>query len=105
MNEPKAWPYPWPEPTFLQCECYSDEHTIKFDLSDDPDFPELYASVFLIPIRNIFKRVWRAIKYVFGYRCMYGYWDCFLMRPQDIGRMKALLDKFQEAVNASGQDR
>jgi hypothetical protein len=46
----------------------------------DPEDNELYTSVFLNQYQNVFKRVWIALKYVFGYRCKYGHWDCFIMR-------------------------
>ena len=87
------------EPLFLECMCYSDEHVLRWDLLDDLEYPELYASVFLNQYRNIFKRMWVAVKYVLGYKCRYGHWDCFLLNPQDIGRMTALLDAYQEAIH------
>jgi len=80
--------------------CYSDEHVLRWDLLDDLEYPELYASVFLNQYHNVFKRVWIAVKYIFGYKCRYGHWDCFLLNPQDIGRMTALLEAYREAVNS-----
>jgi len=82
---------------FLECACYSDEHTLRWDLLTGSDWAELYASIFLNQYRNIFKRIWVAVKYVFGYKCRYGHWDCFEMRPEDIGRMQALLEAYQKA--------
>ncbi len=76
---------------FFECACHSDEHTLKF--SYDPEDNELYTSVYLNQYRNIFRRVWVAIKYVFGYRCKYGHWDCFIMQPKDAGRLRAFLDR------------
>jgi hypothetical protein len=79
---------------FFECACHSDEHTLKF--SYDPDSVEIYSSVFLHQYRNIFKRLWVALKYVFGYRCKYGHWDCFIMRPEDASRLRSLLDRMVE---------
>jgi hypothetical protein len=76
---------------YYECQCYSDEHTLKFVIDDEEC--ELYASVFLHQYRNIFKRIWVAIKYVFGYKCKYGHWDCFMMQDEDIDRFKQLGDK------------
>ena len=76
---------------FFECACHSDEHTLKFGY--DPEDNELYTSVFLNQYQNVFKRVWIALKYVFGYKCKYGHWDCFIMRAEDGERLKSLLDR------------
>ena len=86
---------------FLECECHSYEHVMRWDLDDDSEWPDLYASIFLRNWRNIFKRIWVAIKYVLGYKCRYGHWDCFLLRPEDIGKMRALLDQYEVLASHS----
>jgi hypothetical protein len=86
---------------FFECACYSDEHTLRF--SYDPDENEMFTSVFLNQYRNIFKRLWIALKYVFGYKCKYGHWDCFLMRPEDAERLKRLLDRMSQGAKAIPQ--
>jgi len=73
---------------FFECQCCSDEHTLKFYLSDyqydeKNRYIELYTSVFLNEYKGIFRRFWIAIKYIFGYKCKYGHWDCFIMKPED----------------------
>ena len=103
MDE-SGYPEGWPAPVFLECQCFSDEHVLKWSLDDDSDWPALYASVFLNQYRNVFKRIWVAVKYVFGYKCRYGHWDCFEMRAKDIGRMKALLDAYQEAWRSAMEE-
>ena len=86
---------------FLECMCYSDEHTLKWWLDADPDWPQVYVSVFLESYPNVFKRMWVAIRYVFGYKCRFGHWDSFMLRPEDIGRMQALLEAYQKAWHDS----
>jgi len=61
------------ETLFLECECHSDEHVLRWSLVADPKWPALYTSVFLCQYRNVFKRVWVAVKYVLGYKCRYGH--------------------------------
>jgi hypothetical protein len=39
--------------------------------------------------------MWVAIKYVFGYTCKYGHWDCFIMQPKDAQRLKDMLGKLK----------
>jgi len=76
---------------YFECACFSDEHTLKFTY--DPEVNELYTSVYLHQYGNLFRRLWVALKYVLGYRSKYGHWDCFLLRPEDAGRLRALLDR------------
>lgn len=81
---------------YFSCSCSSDEHTLRFIIDEDPMFPELYTSVYLHQYRSWYKRLWIAIKYVFGYPCKYGHWDCFTLDSKDLPRMKALLSRYEE---------
>lgn len=82
---------------FFECDCISDEHTLKFKLdAHDPTDVELYTSVFLNQYRGFFSRLWVAIKYVFGYKCKYGHWDCTILRLEDADRLIALLQKYKQ---------
>jgi hypothetical protein len=56
--------------------------------------------VYLNQYSNVFKRVWIAIKYVFGYRSKYGHWDCFIMQSGDGQRLRALLDRLIDGGKA-----
>lgn len=76
---------------FYECDCSSDEHTLKFTL--DPDDGMLWTSVFLSQYRGFFGRCWEALKYVFGYRSKYGHFDCVHVREDDKPRLIALLQK------------
>ncbi len=80
---------------YFECQCFSDEHTLKFTL--DEEQPEVYTSVFLYS-DSWLQRLWTAVKYVFGYKCKYGHFDCFLMREEDADRMISLLHKYKELV-------
>lgn len=82
---------------FLECACYSDEHTLKFTLDIDPECVDFYTSVFLNQTNNFFKRIWVALKYVFGYKCKYGHWDCFLLRKEDTTKLIEMLQEYKMA--------
>lgn len=77
------------ETYYFECQCGGDEHMLKF-VVDDEDF---YLNVFLNQYRSFFHRLWIAVKYVFGYKCKYGHWDSWMLRPEDVQRLKDLLDK------------
>lgn len=81
------------EPQYFECACHSAEHTLRFVWDDEDN--SIYTEVFLGHHNNIFGRIWNAIKYVFGYQCRYGHFDCFLMRPEDANRLQMLLDKIR----------
>jgi len=60
------------------CACGSFEHQVTFYIISErieDDWDELYMAVHLTTYRNIFKRMWYAIKYVFGYKSKFGAWD------------------------------
>ena len=71
--------YDDPRNHHIVCECLSDEHTLrlihfkaipKHANTDD----SIYWSVYLNPLPWR-KRLWTAIRYVFGHRSRYGDWD------------------------------
>ena len=55
------------------CDCHSLEHIVAFWYDEEGN--ELYIYPKLTTYRNIFKRIWVAIKYVFGYTSRYGEFD------------------------------
>lgn len=86
---------------YFECTCNSDEHRLVFEIDEgDKDFqPEVWAGAFLHSYHGFFKRIRVAIKYVFGYKCKYGHFDCFTMKPEDAPRFKALVDSYIHKYN------
>jgi hypothetical protein len=86
---------------YFECACFSEEHTLKFVLHEpEEDYPsELYTTIYLNQYRGLFKRIWIALKYVFGYKCQYGHWDCWLMKKADAARLSELLDRYTKSKN------
>mgnify|MGYP001767292369 CR=1 FL=1 len=82
---------------YFECSCGSDEHTLRFTLNKEDG--ELYTSVFLNDWLPWYKRLWRAFRYVFGYKCKFGHWDCWIMRREDVDKLRALIDEFTYSVN------
>jgi len=73
---------------FLECDCCSAEHTLKLNYDEEDG---LYTTIYLNQYRNIFKRIWIAIKYIFGYKCEYGDFDCFLFKDKDIQKLSDIM--------------
>lgn len=77
----------------LICKCYSPEHQILFRwFGDDLDIGEVYMEVLLNPEYKWWKRVWIAIKYIFGYRCKYGMFDEVVLNKEDIPKLEKIIE-------------
>lgn len=74
---------------FFECQCSSDEHTLKFTVDEDDG--TIYTSVYLNTFYPWYYRIWVAIKYVFGYKSKFGAWDTVLIRPEDNKRLVDLV--------------
>ncbi len=77
------------EPEIYICECHSYEHQSIFWYDDEDK--QLTVSVHLVR-RSFFKRLWYAIKYVFGYKSRFGAWDEFLFKPENEKKLREYLD-------------
>lgn len=89
---------------YFDCRCFADEHVLRFTYEpDDPDDCELYAHVFLNDWLPWYRRLYRATKYVFGYKCKYGHWDCWLLDEENIDTLYTFLEelKIKRVTNES----
>lgn len=84
------------EKQYFECMCHSDEHTLRF--SYDPDENEMFTSVFLNEYGFI-RRIWNALKYIFGYKSQYGHFNCWMLNPDDADRLITLLSKIKNGKN------
>lgn len=78
---------------YFECQCHSDEHAVRFMLDADDDPATLYLGVYMDNRRGLWRRAWLALKYTFGYQCQYGAFGNWILRPEDAGRLRALIDK------------
>ena len=92
------------------CNCSDISHNIVFQLWDfgkdnkslwrpASSNCELSIHVFLNDYPYFWKRVWLGIKYIFGYKSKFGYYDTVSFRYEDATRIKAILDKFTGRVD------
>lgn len=89
------------ETNYFDCECYSPEHTLRIVLTydennDEP--PEVYTEIYLNQPNSFFKRIWIALKYIFGYKSQYGCWDCFNLQAKDTSKLMNILDTYDKLV-------
>lgn len=81
------------ETVHLECDCTSAEHTVRFVLDDDEVYPHIYMSVQLSRSHRFFRRLWMAIKHVFGYECKYGHWDEVMLTGPEVEILRDMCDK------------
>lgn len=79
------------------CECHNVEHQLVFSYFEDED-DEVYVDIYLIPEHNILKRIWNAIKYIFGYRSKYGHFDSFIFQKSDAPKLVKILNHLDPEV-------
>lgn len=81
------------------CDCGDVSH--QFIVSwypDDEDWNDLlYFQVHLNQSNGFWRRLWDAIKYVFGFKCRFGSFDEILVNKYDAKRLKNSLEKFIKA--------
>ena len=81
---------------YFECACHSPEHLLQFKFfDDDPDPKIVCAYVFLRP-EPFYKRIYKGIKYIFGYSSKYGYFDEFILRNEDADKFIELINKLKE---------
>lgn len=77
------------------CACNSMEHQLIMSYCIDEEYKEVYCSVHLKPERNLFKRIGKAIKYIFGHRSIYGDFDEFIFKPEDADRLQEVVNRLK----------
>lgn len=79
----------------LICDCHSTEHQMivhysEDEYSDGTKHPLVYIHTHLNK-RPFWERVKYGIKYIFGYKCMYGAFDEFIINPSDADKIKDIV--------------
>lgn len=73
------------------CKCNNTEHQLIFSYFPK-DCGDVYVSVHLIPEYNLFKRIWKAIKYIFGHKSKYGHFDEFIFKKSDASKLQNVVN-------------
>jgi hypothetical protein len=81
---------------YVECECGTIEHMLRFTWNDDPDWPEIYVDVYLNQRYGLFKRLWYGLKYIFGFKSRFGQFDEATMSYEKVEQLKVMCDKWLE---------
>jgi hypothetical protein len=81
----------------VTCSCESDEHQMNFRFfADSLDDEFIYCTISLVPEKNIFKRFWKAIKYLFGYKSKFGDFEEFILDKNKIYEIKNIIEYYEK---------
>jgi hypothetical protein len=80
---------------YVTCSCQSSQHIIKFcfieNYAEENDV--CWVDIQMIQWRSFWKRIYVAIKYIFGYEEKYGHWDCTQLSRDEVEKLKKFLDR------------
>lgn len=85
----------WDEDAIIVgCECGHNEHQLVISLWPEDDNPtEFYVSPHLRMYKGFFKRLWAAVRYIFGHKSKYGHYGEVVLSPSDVEEMFKFFDK------------
>lgn len=79
---------------YIECICNSEEHLLIFSTEGALfEYGELMVVSHFLGEIPFHKRLWRGIKYIFGYKCSYGHFQESCLGYQQVMQLKELCDK------------
>ena len=79
----------------LICDCSSAEHQLIFTGDEFTINDEVKRWVFVtthLTPQGFWKRVWFAIKYIFGYKCKYGHFEEVILTDKHIEKLENIVN-------------
>jgi hypothetical protein len=74
-------------PAMLICDCSSREHQIIIEHNNEDNLT--YCHIHLVK-HGFWRRFKAGLKYIFGYKCRYGQWDEFILKPEHANQLREL---------------
>ena len=90
------------EEELFVCDCGDLEHqfVVSWYPEDEDWNDELYLNILLSQNYGFWKRLWIALKYLFGHRCCFGAFDAILINTYRAKRLRDILESFIEINEA-----
>lgn len=76
----------------LICQCASLEHQAIVTTFDDE--PKVYISIHMAK-HSFLKRLWHGIKYILGYKCIYGDFEEIILHKEHITQVENILKQLE----------
>ena len=85
----------------ILCSCSDSEHQIIYSTFEDGFNGKLHREVFLhifLTDTVWYKRIWKGLKYIFGYKCRYGHFTEIVVDETNIKGFEEIVDyvKFKD---------
>ena len=74
-------------PAVLICDCSSREHQIIIEHDNEDNLT--YCHIHLVK-HGFWRRLKAGLKYIFGYKCRYGQWEEFILKPEHANQLREL---------------
>ena len=93
-------------PAVLICDCSSREHQIIIEHDNEDNLT--YCHIHLVK-HGFWRRLKAGLKYIFGYKCRYGQWDEFILKPEHANHLRELSEllsqhsRYRFAAKRSGE--
>ena len=88
------------EHVYIECVCDCQEHVLRitFDpnICEDHCGGDLWTEVYLNKKLPWYKRIWLAVKYMFGYQSRFGAFDNITLKPEHYNKLRELLNKSEQ---------
>ena len=84
---------------YFGCECDNPEHILRVMYNKDnkeKEWDQIYIDFQFYPHKNIFKRIWIAIKYIFGIKNRHSPWEDMILKRTDVPRLINLLSNISK---------
>jgi len=91
-------------PIFFECHCKSVEHFLKFSVDYDDERPDtsfFCVETYINDYNSFLKRIFIAVKYIFGFRMKNGDFDGFIFKDQDLENLEGLIKQFKKLKRKS----
>jgi len=92
LNKIRAYSKMKDKAEIMVCQCSSTEHQVVYYHNQSDN--EVYMHIHLSS-RPWWKRIWPAVKYLFGHKSRYGNWDEFILGPEHVGQLRELADRIE----------
>ncbi len=98
MEENLGREEPMYEEVLTLCACSSSEHQMiwRADKDCEDGSTTVYCDIHLIPLRW-YERLWKAVKYAFGYTSKYGDFEEYIFRRCDIPKFEKLVEVLKQS--------
>ena len=81
----------------FRCACGSTEHQMVFDHWCDDRDNELFISIHLAKL-PWYKRIWVAVRYIFGGQSRYGAFEEIVMMPEQVSQLIKILQRRLKSI-------